>query len=107
MATATTTPWPRASSNCSKRERIRRQIYTTRDDAKADVFNYIEMFYNPKRRHGTAGDTSPLEFERRIPNGLKVSRKAGAIHTAALAKTCGKGHHGLGGLERRVLTQCF
>ena len=48
-----------------KRERIRRQVYTTRNDARADVFNYIEMFYNPKRRHGTAGDTSPVEFERR------------------------------------------
>lgn len=34
-------------------------------DTRADVFNYIEMFYNPKRRHGTAGDTSPVEFERR------------------------------------------
>ncbi|QIL69011.1 IS3 family transposase [Diaphorobacter sp. HDW4B] len=48
-----------------KRERIRRQIYPTRDEARADVFNYIEMFYNPKRRHGTAGDISPVEFERR------------------------------------------
>lgn len=48
-----------------KRERIRRQVYSTRNDARADVFNYIEMFYNPKRRHGTAGDTSPVEFERR------------------------------------------
>ena len=48
-----------------KRERIRRQIYPTRDDARADVFNYIDMFYNPKRRHGTAGDISPIEFERR------------------------------------------
>ena len=37
-----------------KRERIRRQVYATREDARADVFNYIEMFYNPKRRHGTA-----------------------------------------------------
>lgn len=45
-----------------KRERIRRQTYLTRDHARADVFNYIEMFYNPKRRHGTAGDTSPVEF---------------------------------------------
>ena len=35
-----------------KRERIRRQIYTTRAQARADVFDYIEMFYNPKRRHG-------------------------------------------------------
>jgi hypothetical protein len=54
-----------------KRERIRRQIYATRDAAKADVFNYIEMFYNPKRRHGTAGDTSPVEFERRHSQRLK------------------------------------
>ncbi|VTY40045.1 Integrase core domain protein [Xylophilus ampelinus] len=54
-----------------KRERIRRQIYLTRDAAKADVFNYIEMFYNPKRRHGTAGDTSPVEFERRHSQRLK------------------------------------
>lgn len=48
-----------------KRERVRRQIYATRSQARADIFNYIEMFYNPKRRHGTAGNTSPVEFERR------------------------------------------
>jgi putative transposase len=48
-----------------KRERIRQQIYATRGDARADVFDYIEMFYNPKRHHGTAGNTSPVEFERR------------------------------------------
>jgi putative transposase len=48
-----------------KRERIRRQTYPTRQDARADVFNYIEIFYNPKRRHSTAGDLSPIEFEKR------------------------------------------
>lgn len=48
-----------------KRERIRRQIYQTLDDARADVFNYIEMFYNLKRRRGTACDTSSVGFERR------------------------------------------
>lgn len=48
-----------------KRERVRRQIYATRSQARADIFNYIEMFYNPKRRHGIAGNTSPVEFERR------------------------------------------
>lgn len=47
-----------------KRQRPRRQIYATGDQARADVFNYIEMFYNPRRRHGTAGGTSPAEFER-------------------------------------------
>jgi putative transposase len=34
-----------------------------RDDAKADVFDYIECFYNPKRRHSTIGYLSPVEFE--------------------------------------------
>jgi putative transposase len=48
-----------------KRERIRRQIYPTRQDARADVFNYIEMFYTPKRRHNTSGGVSPVEFEKR------------------------------------------
>jgi putative transposase len=48
-----------------KRERIRRQIYPTRQDARADVFSYIEMFYNPKRRHNTSGGVSQVEFEKR------------------------------------------
>lgn len=48
-----------------KRERIRRRIYLTKDAARADVFDYIEMFYNPKRRHSSSGDLSPVEFERR------------------------------------------
>jgi putative transposase len=49
-----------------KRERIRRKVYTTHDDARADVFEYIEMFYNPKRRHGFNGGVSPVEYERRF-----------------------------------------
>ncbi|MEB5074399.1 IS3 family transposase, partial [Pseudomonas aeruginosa] len=48
-----------------KRERIKRKIYTTRDDARSDVFDYIEMFYNSKRRHGFNNQLSPLEFEMR------------------------------------------
>jgi transposase InsO family protein len=38
---------------------------TERDEAKADVFDYIECFCNPKRRHSTIGYLSPLEFERK------------------------------------------
>jgi putative transposase len=53
------------------RERIRRQNYSTRDEARADVFIYIEMFYNPRRRHNTAGDLSPVEFEQRCFQRLK------------------------------------
>ncbi|MBK0025008.1 IS3 family transposase [Stenotrophomonas sp. S48] len=48
-----------------KKERIKRQIYPIRDEAHSDAFNYIEMFYNPIRRHGFAGDLAPVEFERR------------------------------------------
>ncbi len=48
-----------------KRERIKQRIYPTREAAKSDVFDYIEMFYNPRRRHGTSDDVSPVEYERR------------------------------------------
>src|SRR6218665_751442 len=47
-----------------KRERIKRRIYSNHDEARADVFQYIEMFYNPTRRHGSNGGLSPIEFER-------------------------------------------
>jgi putative transposase len=48
-----------------KRERIRRKTYATRENARRDVFEYIEMFYNPKRKHTNNGMLSPVEFERR------------------------------------------
>lgn len=47
-----------------KRERIKRKTYGTRDEARSDVFDYIEMFYNPKRRHGSNNQVSPVEFEK-------------------------------------------
>ena len=46
-----------------KTERCARKVYRTRDDARADVFDYIECFYNPRRRHSTLGYLSPVEFE--------------------------------------------
>ncbi len=46
-----------------KTERTARKTYRTRDQAKADVFDYIECFYNPKRRHSTIGYPSHVEFE--------------------------------------------
>jgi putative transposase len=47
-----------------KIERTSRKTYRTRDEAKADVFDYIEYFYNPRRRHSTIGYLSPVEFEK-------------------------------------------
>ena len=46
-----------------KTERTAAKTYRTRDQARADVFEYIERFYNPKRRHSTLGYLSPMEFE--------------------------------------------
>ena len=47
-----------------KTERIARKVSRTRDQARADVFDYVECFYNPSRRHSTIGYVSPMEFER-------------------------------------------
>ena len=47
-----------------KTERTSRRRYTTRDEARADVFDYIERFYNPRRRHSTLSQVSPDQFER-------------------------------------------
>ena len=47
-----------------KRERVYRRQYATRDDARADVFDYIERFYNPRRRHSTLDLVSPDQFEK-------------------------------------------
>jgi putative transposase len=47
-----------------KKERIKKRIYKTRDLARADVFDYIEVFYNRTRRHSHLGGVSPEAFER-------------------------------------------
>lgn len=46
-----------------KTERTARKVYRTRDDAKADVFDDIERFDNPRRRHSTLGYLSPVDYE--------------------------------------------
>ena len=46
-----------------KTERTARKTYRLRDEARADVFDYIECFYNPRRRHSTLGYLSPIAFE--------------------------------------------
>lgn len=48
-----------------KRERVRCKTYATRDEAKQNVFDYIEMFYNPKQRHSFDERLSPVDFEKR------------------------------------------
>lgn len=47
-----------------KRERIKRRIYISREEARQDIFDYIEMFYNSTRRHGNNGSMSPINYEK-------------------------------------------
>ncbi len=53
-----------------KRERIKRKVYSTREDARTDIFEYIEMFYNAKRRHGSNNQLSPVEYEKQYDREL-------------------------------------
>ena len=46
-----------------KRERVNRIRYRTRKEARTDLFEYIEVFYNRKRRHEYIGNISPAELE--------------------------------------------
>ena len=47
-----------------KRERVHRRDYRTRAQATADMFQYIEIFYNRQRRHSALGHRNPEQFER-------------------------------------------
>lgn len=47
-----------------KKERVFDSIYSTREEARRDIVDYIEMFYNSKRRHSYLGYLSPKEFEK-------------------------------------------
>ena len=47
-----------------KRELVHHESYATRDEARASVFEYIEVFDNRVRRHSTLGYVSPVEYER-------------------------------------------
>ncbi len=47
-----------------KKERVKRKIYATREEAKSEIFQYIEVFYNRKRRHSHLNQLSPMAFEQ-------------------------------------------
>ena len=47
-----------------KKERVFDSIYSTREEARRDIVDYIEMYYNSKRRHSYLGYLSPKEFEK-------------------------------------------
>jgi len=47
-----------------KVERVHHRVYATRDEARRDLFGYIEGFYNPRRLHSALGYRSPADMER-------------------------------------------
>jgi putative transposase len=51
---------------------IRQGTYLTRNAARQDVFNYIEMFYNPTRKHTNNGLLSPVDYEMKQQNMNKM-----------------------------------
>jgi hypothetical protein len=65
-----------------KTERLSKKHYRTRDDLRADVFDYIERFYNPRRRHSTIGYISPVQFEKAL---LRKSGSASAAPVGLVA----------------------
>ena len=55
-----------------KKERVHSMNYKTREDAKADIIDYIEMFYNSFRRHSHLGNKNPREFMKHWLEQKKV-----------------------------------
>lgn len=49
-----------------KAERTARKVYRTRDQTKAGLFDYIEQFHNPRRRHSTLDYMSPVAYEKQL-----------------------------------------
>jgi len=56
-----------------KKELVRKHVFLTREIAASKIFEYIEMFYNSKRRHSYLGYISPNEFEKRYNEKLKIN----------------------------------
>ncbi len=55
-----------------KKRVTQRKIYTTREEAKTEIFNFIEMFYNPIKRHSHTGGVSPVKYEEAYFERLKT-----------------------------------
>jgi putative transposase len=76
-----------------KTERTARKTYRTRNEAKADVFDYIERFYNAVRRHSTIGYVSPVEHERKaglISRPLNRQQLVPPLHLVGCERAAGQ-----------------
>jgi Integrase core domain len=83
-----------------KKERIYRQSWPTRAAARSAIFEYIEGWYNPRRRHSTLGYLSPAEFERLQAELARPALETAISDDGSIAATSPKASGGL--TTRRV-----
>jgi len=62
-----------------QRELLDRQAWPTRQQLQTAIFEYIEGFYNRRRRHSSLGYLSPYEYEARWFQGRKVQQQSGVV----------------------------
>jgi putative transposase len=80
-----------------KTERIARKTYRTRNQARADMFDYVERFYNPTRRHSTLGYLSPMDYERQAQLAQpRVHRTGSSSHIRSASAHASMEEAGLG-----------
>lgn len=93
-----------------KIERAKRKVYRTRDQARADVFDYIERFYNLTRRHSTIGYLSLMQYEERAMKAYVAVHETGSssfarqMHQApCYARYAGKGARSCSSISLRSI----
>lgn len=72
--------------------------FNSRGEAKMELFDYIEVFYNQRRRHSTLGQISPAEFEKRAARHLFLPEKRTGQTAIKLRHTCTEADQGQGPL---------
>ena len=85
-----------------KKEKIYRQSWPTRAAARTAIFEYIEGWYNPRRRHSTLGYLSPIEFEQQHTELAQLALEASIPPTGSVASSAPRASHAL--TTRRVPT---
>ena len=85
-----------------KKEKIYRQAWPTRAAARTAIFEYIEGWYNPRRRHSTLGYLSPIQFEQQHTELAQLALEASIPPTGSVASIAPRTSHAL--TTRRVPT---